>query len=144
MPKLAESVESDAQLALFAAEGCNEVLGYLIGDPGRLFASHAMSGFNADFSRTCSFMNELVDFCYGPETVMASLTGDVSLGGKQTRQLHGPRSEFDPTRKPASSLLAARRMGLFTFSKVIGSLISGPVKEAAIRPPAPPRRHRRD
>jgi hypothetical protein len=31
-PEFAESVESYAQLGLFAAEGCNEVLGYLIGD----------------------------------------------------------------------------------------------------------------
>ena len=32
VPELAEGVETDAQPALFAAEGCNEVLGYLIGD----------------------------------------------------------------------------------------------------------------
>jgi hypothetical protein len=39
VPELADCVESDAQIALFAAEGCNEVLGYLIGDRSRLFAS---------------------------------------------------------------------------------------------------------
>jgi hypothetical protein len=38
-------------------------------------------------------------------------------------------SGFDPYRKSASSLLAARKIHI---SKVIGSLISGPVNEAAI------------
>jgi EAL domain-containing protein (putative c-di-GMP-specific phosphodiesterase class I) len=39
VPGLAEGVEADAQLAWFAAEGCNEVLGYLIGDRSRLFVA---------------------------------------------------------------------------------------------------------
>jgi hypothetical protein len=64
VPELAEGVESDAQLALFAAEGCNEVLGYLIGDRNRLFASTCHEWLECRVGSTCWLMNELVDFCY--------------------------------------------------------------------------------
>jgi hypothetical protein len=39
VPKLVEGVEADAPFALFAAVECGEILGYLIGDRSRLFAS---------------------------------------------------------------------------------------------------------
>jgi EAL domain-containing protein (putative c-di-GMP-specific phosphodiesterase class I) len=53
VPELAEGVEADAQLAWFAAEGCNEVLGYLIGDRSRLFASTCHEWLECPVSRTC-------------------------------------------------------------------------------------------
>ncbi len=52
LPELAEGVETDAQPALFAAEGCNEVLGYLIGDRSRLFASTCQEWLECQVSRT--------------------------------------------------------------------------------------------
>ena len=46
-PELAEGVEVDARIALFAAEGCNEVLSNLIGTAADCLHRHAMSGLNA-------------------------------------------------------------------------------------------------
>jgi hypothetical protein len=39
VPEHVEGVEADAPFALFAAEECGAILGYLIGDCSRLFAS---------------------------------------------------------------------------------------------------------
>jgi hypothetical protein len=53
VPKLVEGVEADAPFALFAAVECGEILGYLIGDRSRLFASICHERLERRVGRTC-------------------------------------------------------------------------------------------